>query len=156
MALSTPHTFDATPAVQTPGPDNQTTSDGPSMSNPTNTGLDESDRLTLSAPARERLRPLLAANPTTPLLRLSITGGGCAGLQYLFDLAERAQDDLGDRIIQDASSGMRMVVDAVSWPYVAGGRVDYREENLSGRFVLDHPDMQATCGCGSSFQWRDH
>jgi len=80
-------------------------------------------------------------------LRVFITGGGCAGFQYGFSFdALQAEDDT---LVE--CGGVPLLVDAMSLPYLAGSQVDY-EEGLSGsRFVVQNPNAQSTCGCGSSF-----
>jgi iron-sulfur cluster assembly accessory protein len=81
------------------------------------------------------------------LLRLSVDGGGCAGFQYRFELADAAADD--DLAVE--TDGVRLVVDPVSLPLVAGATVDY-VENLGGAaFQVKNPNAASNCGCGTSF-----
>ena len=80
-------------------------------------------------------------------LRVFITGGGCNGFSYGFTFdSEVAEDDA-----RVERSGVMMLVDSMSYPYLAGAQVDY-VENLNGsQFVVNNPNASATCGCGSSF-----
>ncbi|MGQ5701298.1 iron-sulfur cluster insertion protein ErpA [Sandaracinobacteroides sp. A072] len=82
-----------------------------------------------------------------PRLRLSVDGGGCAGFQYKFELADApAEDDT--EIVTD---GVGLLVDSISLPLVAGSVVDY-VENLGGAaFQVRNPNAASSCGCGTSF-----
>ncbi len=82
-----------------------------------------------------------------PRLRLAIDGGGCAGFQYRFELA----DAPGAEDIEVVTDGVGLVVDEVSLPLVAGSVVDY-VENLGGAaFQVRNPNAASNCGCGTSF-----
>lgn len=80
-------------------------------------------------------------------LRVYITGGGCAGFSYGFTFDDAmAEDDTA--IIND---GVTMVVDSMSFQYLAGAEVDYKEGLAGSQFVINNPNATTTCGCGSSF-----
>lgn len=80
-------------------------------------------------------------------LRVYVTGGGCSGFQYGFTFDEAVADD--DSIVE--RDGVRVVVDAMSYPYLVGARVDYEEGLQGSKFVIQNPNASSTCGCGSSF-----
>ena len=80
-------------------------------------------------------------------LRVFVTGGGCAGFQYGFTFDELVADD--DAVIENA--GVSLVVDSMSYQYLVGGSVDYTEGLEGSRFIVDNPNADSTCGCGSSF-----
>jgi iron-sulfur cluster insertion protein len=80
-------------------------------------------------------------------LRVYVTGGGCSGFQYGFTFDELVADD--DSIVE--REGVKVVVDAMSYPYLVGSRVDYDEGLQGARFVVQNPNAATTCGCGSSF-----
>lgn len=81
------------------------------------------------------------------LLRLSVDGGGCAGFQYRFELAEQRLDD----DFEVETDGVALLVDNVSLPFVSGATVDY-VENLGGAsFQVVNPNASSNCGCGTSF-----
>lgn len=80
-------------------------------------------------------------------LRVFVTGGGCAGFQYGFTFDELVADD--DTIIE--REGVSLVVDPMSYQYLAGGVVDYIEGLEGSRFTVENPNAETTCGCGSSF-----
>jgi iron-sulfur cluster insertion protein len=80
-------------------------------------------------------------------LRVFITGGGCSGFQYGFSFDEETAED--DAVIE--TDGATVVVDAMSYPYLAGSQVDYLEGLEGARFVVNNPNATTTCGCGASF-----
>ncbi|MFK7937921.1 MAG: HesB/IscA family protein [Roseovarius sp.] len=79
-------------------------------------------------------------------LRVAVEGGGCSGFQYEIKLDDVAEDDL---VLEGA--GEKVVVDAVSLPFLAGATIDYTEELIGARFVIDNPNASSSCGCGVSF-----
>ncbi len=80
-------------------------------------------------------------------LRVYVTGGGCSGFQYGFTFDEKVND--GDMVIEKQS--VSLVVDPMSLQYLMGGVVDYSEGLHGARFLVDNPNAETTCGCGSSF-----
>ena len=80
-------------------------------------------------------------------LRVYVTGGGCSGFQYGFTFDENIND--GDTIVENA--GVCLVVDPLSFQYLAGAEVDYVEGLQGAQFVIRNPNASTTCGCGSSF-----
>ncbi|CAG9267902.1 iron-sulfur cluster insertion protein ErpA [Paraburkholderia unamae] len=80
-------------------------------------------------------------------LRLYVSGGGCSGFQYGFSFDDQiAEDDM-----QTVTDGVTLLVDAMSQQYLLGARVDYEDGLEGARFVIQNPNAQSTCGCGSSF-----
>ncbi|SEL49212.1 Iron-sulfur cluster insertion apoprotein erpA [Atopomonas hussainii] len=80
-------------------------------------------------------------------LRVFVTGGGCSGFQYGFTFDEDVADD--DTIVQ--REGASLVIDPMSFQYLAGSEVDYQEGLEGSRFVIKNPNAATTCGCGQSF-----
>lgn len=80
-------------------------------------------------------------------LRVFVTGGGCAGFQYGFTFDELQAED--DAVIE--KTGVYLLVDSLSYQYLAGAQVDYTEGLEGSRFVINNPNASTTCGCGSSF-----
>jgi iron-sulfur cluster insertion protein len=104
--------------------------------------------INLSARAVEKVRELVTEEENDELkLRVFITGGGCSGFQYGFTFDELVADD--DTSIE--KDGVTVLVDPMSFPYLAGSEVDYTEGLEGSRFVVSNPNATATCGCGSSF-----
>ena len=79
-------------------------------------------------------------------LRVAVEGGGCSGFQYQIDLDEAKVDDL---ILEGA--GEKVLIDAVSLPFLAAAVIDFSEEMIGARFVINNPNASSSCGCGTSF-----
>jgi iron-sulfur cluster insertion protein len=80
-------------------------------------------------------------------LRVFITGGGCSGFQYGFTFDESVND--GDTVVEKA--GVTLLVDPMSFQYLVGAEIDYKEDLEGAQFVIRNPNAVTTCGCGSSF-----
>jgi len=80
-------------------------------------------------------------------LRVFITGGGCSGFSYGFTFDEDVAED--DAIVQ--RNGVTLLVDPLSYQYLAGAEVDYKENLQGAQFLIANPNASATCGCGNSF-----
>lgn len=84
-------------------------------------------------------------------LRIYVTGGGCSGFQYGFSFDDQiAEDDT--IVIQDCSAKaqVKLLVDAMSLPYLEGAEVDF-STGMQEEFIIRNPNAKTTCGCGSSF-----
>lgn len=104
--------------------------------------------INLSASAVQKVRDLVQEEENDELkLRVFITGGGCSGFQYGFTFDELAAED--DTAIE--KDGVTVLIDPMSFQYLAGSEVDYTEGLEGSRFVINNPNASATCGCGSSF-----
>lgn len=79
-------------------------------------------------------------------LRVAVEGGGCSGFQYEIQLDAPAPDDL---ILE--GQGEKVVVDTVSLPFLSNAVIDFTEELIGARFVIDNPNATSSCGCGTSF-----
>lgn len=84
-------------------------------------------------------------------LRAYVTGGGCSGFQYGFTFDEVAQAD--DTVItkQVDSQSVQLLIDPLSFQYLAGAEIDYKEDIEGEQFIIRNPNAKTTCGCGSSF-----
>lgn len=104
--------------------------------------------VTLSERAARKVKALIEDEGNPDLkLRVFVTGGGCSGFQYGFTFDELAADD--DTAIE--RDGVTMLVDPMSYQYLAGAEVDYSEGLEGSRFLVNNPNASTTCGCGSSF-----
>ena len=79
-------------------------------------------------------------------LRVAVEGGGCSGFQYDIRLDDVAEDDL---VLE--GQGERVVVDSTSLPFLAGAVIDFADELIGARFVIENPNAVSSCGCGTSF-----
>jgi len=95
-------------------------------------------------------------------LRAFVTGGGCSGLQYGFTFEEQVNDD--DTVITvslspedkggrngDGSRLVQLLIDPMSFQYLMGAEIDYKEDVEGAQFVIRNPNAKTSCGCGSSF-----
>ena len=80
-------------------------------------------------------------------LRVYVQGGGCSGFQYGFTFDEDQQDD--DTAVD--KDGVRLLVDPMSFQYLIGAKIDYKDDIDGARFIINNPNASTTCGCGSSF-----
>ena len=80
-------------------------------------------------------------------LRLYITGGGCSGFQYGFTFDENLEE--GDLAVEN--EGVQLLVDPMSFQYLMGAEIDYKDDLEGARFIIRNPNANTTCGCGSSF-----
>jgi len=80
-------------------------------------------------------------------LRVYVQGGGCSGFQYGFTFDEDQQED--DTAVD--KDGVRLIVDPMSFQYLIGARIDYKDDIDGARFIINNPNASTTCGCGSSF-----
>ncbi|WP_019529816.1 iron-sulfur cluster insertion protein ErpA [Dasania marina] len=104
--------------------------------------------LILTDNAINKVLALRAAEANDDLkLRVFVTGGGCSGFQYGFTFDEFPAED--DTVIE--KQGVTALVDPMSFQYLAGSEVDYKEGLEGSRFVIANPNAETTCGCGSSF-----
>ncbi len=111
------------------------------------------DILTITDRCASEVRLALDAEPAAGPdagLRLDIVAGGCSGYQYRLAL-DRERD--GDVVIE--ARGVRVLVDGEHLPLVRGACVDYRSEAGGAGFRVDNPNVDYSCGCGSSFVLRE-
>ncbi len=80
-------------------------------------------------------------------LRVFVQGGGCSGFQYGFTFDEESCDD--DMVFE--RGGVTLLIDSMSFQYLIGAEIDYKEDLTGAQFVIRNPNASTTCGCGSSF-----
>ena len=108
---------------------------------------DEAD-IIFSDSAASRVAQLIKEEKNSELrLRVYITGGGCSGFSYGFTFDAAIKE--GDSGVYN--NGVQLVVDPMSYQYLAGSTVDYLEDLQGARFIVSNPNATTTCGCGSSF-----
>ncbi|MCB6177341.1 iron-sulfur cluster assembly accessory protein [Rhodobacter sp. Har01] len=79
-------------------------------------------------------------------LRVGVSGGGCSGFQYDIRLDDPASDDL---VLE--KDGFKVLVDPVSLPFLQNAVIDFSDELIGARFVIENPNASSSCGCGTSF-----
>ena len=105
-------------------------------------------KVTLSDSAVERLKVLGSeAEHADQMLRVAVDGGGCSGFKYSFTFDGQINDD--DKVIE--KNGISVLIDEMSWDYLAGSEIDYKQELIGSYFSIENPNAASTCGCGTSF-----
>ena len=90
---------------------------------------------------------ILEENNSNLKLRVFVQGGGCSGFQYGFTFDEDQNED--DFVIE--KNNVNVMIDSMSYQYLLGSVIDYREDLQGSQFVIKNPTATSTCGCGSSF-----
>lgn len=80
-------------------------------------------------------------------LRVFVQGGGCSGFQYGFTFDEDPNED--DFNLE--KEGVTFLVDSMSYQYLVGAKIDYKDDLMGSNFTISNPNAESTCGCGSSF-----
>ena len=80
-------------------------------------------------------------------LRVFVQGGGCSGFQYGFTFDEEINEDDATMV----KNGVTLLIDSMSYQYLVGAEIDYKEDLEGAQFVIKNPNATTTCSCGSSF-----
>jgi len=103
---------------------------------------------TVTERAARRISAVMAKEQDERLkLRVSVSGGGCSGFQYAFDLDDK--DEEGDIAVEQG--GARVVIDGMSLLYLMGCEIDFVEDLTGSYFRINNPNAASSCGCGNSF-----
>ena len=100
----------------------------------------------LALPPRVTDRAFARLSEIGGALRVAVEGGGCSGFQYDIKLDDPAPDDL---VLE--KDGVRVLIDPVSLPFLADAEIDFSDELIGARFVVNNPNATSSCGCGTSF-----
>jgi len=101
----------------------------------------------VTARAAKRILRVVAQEPPGTALRVSVSGGGCSGFQYHFDLTTERSDE--DIVIE--KDGATVLVDQMSLDFMGGSEIDYVDNLIGASFQIKNPHATASCGCGTSF-----
>ena len=98
--------------------------------------------------AANKVRELIEEEGNNDLkLRVFVSGGGCSGFQYHFELDDKAAGD--DLVIEQ--DGIKVLIDATSLEFLQGAELDYADELIGAAFKVGNPNAKSSCGCGTSF-----
>ncbi|MFP3889859.1 iron-sulfur cluster insertion protein ErpA [uncultured Ralstonia sp.] len=98
--------------------------------------------------AADKVKQLIEEEGNPELkLRVFVQGGGCSGFQYGFTFDEDTNED--DTTM--SKNGVTLLIDSMSYQYLVGAEIDYKEDINGAQFVIKNPNASTTCGCGSSF-----
>lgn len=95
--------------------------------------------------AFERLAEIIPVTSNKGL-RVAVEGGGCSGFQYNIELDIKHEDDL---ILE--KEGNKVFIDSTSLPFLNNATIDFSDELIGARFIIDNPNASSSCGCGTSF-----
>nr|BAH89663.1 HesB/YadR/YfhF family protein [uncultured bacterium] len=110
------------------------------------------DPIIFTDSAANKVAELIAEEGNADLkLRVFVQGGGCSGFQYGFTFDEVANED--DTTM--TKNGVSLLIDAMSYQYLVGAEIDYKEDLQGAQFVIKNPNAETSCGCGSSFSVSD-
>jgi iron-sulfur cluster insertion protein len=108
----------------------------------------QEDPLLFTDSAANKVKELINEEGNADLkLRVFVSGGGCSGFQYGFTFDEVVNED--DTVLN--KNGVQLLIDPMSFQYLAGAEIDYQEGLQGSQFVIKNPNATTTCGCGSSF-----
>jgi len=118
-----------------------------------------SEAISLTKPAMLQVAGLMAEEKADDpaikamYLRIAVKGGGCSGFQYNFSLADKStdKDQVFDLLSDGSKSEVLIAVDHISYMYLGGSVVDFKEDAMGARFVVNNPNASTTCSCGDSF-----
>jgi len=82
-------------------------------------------------------------------LRISVSGGGCSGFQYLLNLDDKRLED--DVVILKQNEEILAISDQVSLPFLENAEIEFVKELGASYFKVNNPNAKTSCGCGSSF-----
>jgi iron-sulfur cluster insertion protein len=104
--------------------------------------------ITITELAKIKILDLLAEENNPDLaLRTFVQGGGCSGMSYGFTFDEIMNEDDFEVPLEK----FKVLVDSMSMQYLQGASIDYKDDLQGSQFVINNPNAQTTCGCGSSF-----
>ena len=106
------------------------------------------DPIVFTDSAADKVRQLIEEEGNPDLkLRVFVQGGGCSGFQYGFTFDEIVNED--DTTM--SKNGVQLLIDSMSYQYLVGAEIDYKDDINGAQFVIKNPNATTTCGCGSSF-----
>jgi iron-sulfur cluster assembly accessory protein len=107
-----------------------------------------SNNVSLTDRAARRIGRILAKEPEGTVLRISVSGGGCSGFQYEYNLVQEtpANDDIV--LSKDTAT---VLIDTMSLEFMGGAEIDYSDDLIGASFQIKNPNAVASCGCGTSF-----
>lgn len=104
--------------------------------------------VTLTDSAARRVAAILAKQAPDTVLRIAVSGGGCSGFQYEYNLVP---DDRTDDDLVLALDGATVLIDSLSLEFMGGAEIDFVNDLIGQSFQINNPNAVASCGCGTSF-----
>jgi iron-sulfur cluster assembly accessory protein len=107
-----------------------------------------SNGIVLTDRAANKVGRILAKQPAGTVLRIAVSGGGCSGFQYEYNLVQESPTD-DDLVLQ--SGDATVLIDSMSQEFMVGAEIDYVDDLIGQSFEIRNPNAVASCGCGTSF-----
>ena len=101
----------------------------------------------VSDAAADRIKEILSSETEGTMFRMSVSGGGCSGFQYNFEIVHDQNED--DMAIE--KKGITVLVDSISQMYLVDSELDFSDDLIGAAFKVNNPNATASCGCGTSF-----
>ncbi|MFT6658299.1 HesB/IscA family protein [Maritalea sp.] len=98
--------------------------------------------------ALARIEAILAKQKSGTVLRVAVSGGGCSGFQYEYNLVQEQPTD-DDLVLGGEKS--RVLIDSLSLEFMQGAEIDFVNDLIGQSFQINNPNAVASCGCGTSF-----
>lgn len=108
--------------------------------------------ITITQSAGNKISAILAQSPEKAHFRVQIKGGGCTGFEYVFGIDHQVRER---DIQQPYADDFLVLIDPISFQYVKSAKIDYRTDTHGERFIVDNPNAQVACSCGSSFSPKE-
>lgn len=107
-----------------------------------------SNDVVLTDRAARRIARILSKEPDGSALRISVSGGGCSGFQYEYNIINDAPS--GDDLVITRADAV-VYIDSLSLEFMGGSEIDFVDELIGQSFQINNPNAVAGCGCGTSF-----
>jgi iron-sulfur cluster assembly protein len=109
--------------------------------------------VSLTDAAAARIREIMAQSAAADAapalgLRVGVKKGGCAGMEYTFEVARETAK--GDEVVTDKDA--TVIVDAKAVLFLLGTELDFKTDRFSSTFVFNNPNQVSACGCGESVE----
>ena len=99
-----------------------------------------------------QLKQVEHARGAPVVLRVRVTGGGCAGFQYVLSLEDPKVMEKNSEDICITQAGVSAVTDKRSLAYIQDSTIDYQETLMMSQFVILNPNSDGQCSCGAHFK----
>lgn len=107
-----------------------------------------SSGVVLTDRAARRISRILSKQEPGTALRIAVSGGGCSGFQYEYNLVR--EDPTEDDLVLERD-GARVLIDSLSVEFMGGAEIDFTDDLIGQSFQIRNPNAVASCGCGTSF-----
>lgn len=110
--------------------------------------MSDTRQIKLTDAAAKRVQTLIdKSGNADQMLRVTVSGGGCSGFQYGFELDGHMND--GDLTFE--KNGVMLVTDDASLDLLDGSEIDFVDDLMGSMFKVNNPNAESMCGCGTSF-----